>query len=465
MLTPHSANFWFLSLMAICLGCQPSPGARVLQEPVAPIATRPPPSTSEPTRWIEDDAPRAFELAQSRSQPLFVDLWAPWCHTCLSMREQVLSSEAVPELGNLVLLSVDTEREQNERFLRAYPVGVWPTFYLLDPQTKSVLGRWLGAASPAQLSAWLQESIGTVAGPASLVREADALAADRSFAEAEAHYRSALDSAPANWSRRADTLVSLVASLLKQRKYAECLELVRSQAASLPPSVSAVDFAASGLSCAEHAPGNAPVIAVRQLLETTLARDCQTAAPGVSADDQADACGNLRRARESLGDKAGASRAAEQALRVIAVASLDAPPEAQLIYDWERTSSLFYLGRTAEAISLLLERERALPSSYNPPHYLARLYRDTGQWALGLAAIERALSKAYGPRRVGLMSIKADLLKGAGRQQEACAVLDQQLIGYRELPAGQRNPDAEAAVEQRRVDCAGSADAASRNVR
>jgi hypothetical protein len=377
------------------------------------------------------------------------------------MREQVLSTKAVPELGDVVLLALDTEREQNEQFLRAYPVGVWPTFYLLNPHTHAVLGRWLGAASPAQLSAWLRDSTGAAAESVSLAREGDALAANRSYAEAEARYRLALGSASAAWSRRTDTLVSLVATLLKQRKYSECLELVREHGASLPPSVSAVDFASSGLSCAEHAAGDDQrVAATRQLVAGTLARDCQTAAPGVSADDQADACGNLRRVRESLGDKAGAARAAEQALSVIALASANARPEAQLIYDWERTSSLSYLGRTQEAVALLLERERALPESYNPPHYLARLYRDTGEWQLGLAAIERALSKAYGPRRVGLMSIKADLLKGAGRTEDACTVREQQLASYRALPAGQRNPDAEVAVEQRLGDCRASSDAA-----
>jgi hypothetical protein len=48
---------------------------------------------------------------------------------------------------------------------------------------------------------------------------------------------------------------------------------------------------------------------------------------------------------------------------------------------------------SAEAIAILLERERALPASYNPPAYLARLYRDSGQWEAGLQAIERALAR------------------------------------------------------------------------
>jgi hypothetical protein len=120
-----------------------------------------------------------------------------------------------------------------------------------------------------------------------------------------------------------------------------------------------------------------------------------------------------------------------------------------LIYDWERTSNLVFLGRTQEALTLLLERERALPQSYNPPHYLARLYRDLGEWGNGLHAIERALAKAYGPRHAGLLGVKADLLQGAGRPDDARRALQLQLAEYRALPPGQKQPDAEAAVEAR----------------
>lgn len=103
------------------------------------------------------------------------------------------------------------------------------------------------------------------------------------------------------------------------------------------------------------------------MLAGTLARDCATAAPGVSLDDQADACGNLREVREALGDREGARRAAEQALSAIEEGSAGAPAATQAIYDWERSQSLLFLGRASEAIALLIERERVLPDSYNPP--------------------------------------------------------------------------------------------------
>src|SRR5689334_21029263 len=41
--------------------------------------------TKGPLAWIEDDYPAALACARAKKVPLVLDLWAPWCHTCLSM--------------------------------------------------------------------------------------------------------------------------------------------------------------------------------------------------------------------------------------------------------------------------------------------------------------------------------------------------------------------------------------------
>lgn len=415
----------------------------------APPATPTVVKASSSGRWLEDAPDAAFAEARRSGKLVLADLWAPWCHTCLSMKAEVLRAEKVPELASVVLLSIDTERGSNERFLTRYPVGVWPTFYLLDPQTQEVRGRWLGAATPAELSRWLKDGASARPGYEQQIREGDSLVAQRDLAAAEERYRAALEAASPTWPGRGAALVSLVATLSKQKKDASCLELALRELPSFPPSVSAVDFASTSLGCADRAGSTEEAANVRAAAERNLARDCHRAAPGAAVDDQADACGNLRRVREASKDTAGAASAAEQALAVIAAGSSGAPPEKQAIYDWERTSSLLFLGRSAEAEALLLEREQQLPQSYNPPHYLARLYRDGKRWEEGLAAIERAIAKAYGPRRVGFLGVKADLLKGAGKLEEARQVLEQQLSDYRALPPGQRQPEAEAAVQKR----------------
>jgi tetratricopeptide (TPR) repeat protein len=365
------------------------------------------------------------------------------------MQSEVLEARVVPELAQVVLLQVDTERERNAEFLRRYPVAVWPTFYVIDPANGEVRGRFLGGATPQQLSHFLRDAQRDATGALAQLRAGDAHAAQKRLAEAEIAYRAALTEAPGGWKRRPDVLVALISTLLKQKRYDACLALAETESRSLTPSVSAVDFAASAAACAERLPQAPNIAVVRQKLEALLVSNCETAAPGASADDQADACGNLRDLRSALGNAEGAKRAAELALAAIAKASGGRPPEIQLIYDWERTASLAFLGRTEEAVAILRERERQLPTSYNPSHYLARLYRDAKAWQPGLEAIERAISKAYGPRRAGFMGIKVDLLVGAGRDQEAREVLEQQLAAYRALPEAQRSPDAVAAVEKR----------------
>jgi thiol:disulfide interchange protein len=49
----------------------------------------------ETIAFIEDDYERARSTASSQHRPLFVDAWATWCHTCLSMREYVFNDPAL----------------------------------------------------------------------------------------------------------------------------------------------------------------------------------------------------------------------------------------------------------------------------------------------------------------------------------------------------------------------------------
>lgn len=457
----------WLALSALALhaaGCSrrgdapPEPRAQLPAS--APSAGEPPPeqpaalaAAEQPAfRWFHDAPQPAFEAALKERKLVFADLWAPWCHTCLSMQAEVLVPGVVPGLDEqVVLLAVDTEREENAAFLQEFPVAVWPTFYLIDPRTRGVRGRWLGAATAPQLRAFVADAALSEPGSTALarLREGDALAAKSDPAGAARKYREALAAAPPDWGRRADVLVSLVVALARAGDYAGCLELAVAVGDTLPASVSASDFSSTTLSCAERAPRDPRVERARKLAQVRLRAVCEGGAAGLSADDQADACAGLRRARSALGDDAGARSAAERGLSVISAASAGKPHQLQLIHDWARTDALMFLGRAEEAERLLQQREAGAPESYNPPHYLARLYRDTQRWSEGLSAIERALGKAYGARRVGLLGVKVDLLRGAGRVDEARRLLEAQLAAYRALPEGQKQPNGEAAVARR----------------
>jgi thioredoxin-like negative regulator of GroEL len=441
-------------------GARPAPGAA--------------PHVRNGIAWYEDAPDAAFAAARASGKRVVVDLWAPWCHTCLSMQNVVMTAANLPAMADrFVWLAVDTEREENASLLERLPVAVWPTFYVVDAGPADaarvdIRGRWLGAASAEQFSRFLSESdrlpsassAGGAADAASALATADALAAQGRHADAAAAYAALLERAPQSWPRRPETLVALMTALWKAKDIDTCLRVAESSLGQTGAAASAVDFSSYALECAAQAqPGSDRSTALRRAIAQRLEPSCKLGTPELSPDDRADACDKLATARAALGDAEGAREATRARLAVLERAAAKTPPELAITYDWARTDALLQLGRAEEALAIATEREQQLPQNYNPPHYRAKSYKALGRWTEGLAAIDRALSLAYGPRKIGLLGLKADLLLGAGRDADARATLSDQLSQYRALPAGQRQPSAEARVEQRLRELAATAPA------
>jgi len=411
--------------------------------------------------WYEDAPDAAFAAARAAGQRVVIDLWAPWCHTCLSMQNFVLTAQNLPTVADRVVwLAIDTEREQNASLLERLPVSVWPTFYVVDPDGLAIAGRWLGAASPSQFARFVEEGdrsaelarhgADSEGGPLRALARADALAASGQLAEAARAYGAALGAAPSDWPRRPETLVAQITALYKAKDYAGCLTLGTKSARQTGSSASAIDFAYYALECAgQTQPATPEVAQLRHTLVELLQPLCERGSSELSPDDQADACDKLAGALTALGDGTAGRRATEARLAVLDRAAAGKPPEIALTYDWARTDALLQLGRAEEALAIATQREKELPDNYNPPHYRAKAFKALARWQEGLDAIERALSLAYGPRRIGLLTLKADLQFGADRAADAASTLKEQLALYRALPAGQRQPTAEARVEQR----------------
>ena len=55
------------------------------------LAAAPKAPVSGPT-FIEDDYAKALKTAKAGKKLLFVDAWAPWCHSCVAMKEQVFTN-------------------------------------------------------------------------------------------------------------------------------------------------------------------------------------------------------------------------------------------------------------------------------------------------------------------------------------------------------------------------------------
>src|SRR5688572_5278351 len=110
--------------------------------------------------WIENDWQGALAAAKKSKKPLFVDLGAPWCHTCLAVRQGVMTDPSLgPYIERFVWLDVDTDRPENAPVLEALPIDIWPTFYVVSPTADGVKvqARHIEAPSVAQLRELLEQ--------------------------------------------------------------------------------------------------------------------------------------------------------------------------------------------------------------------------------------------------------------------------------------------------------------------
>jgi hypothetical protein len=114
------------------------------------------------------------------------------------------------------------------------------------------------------------------------------------------------------------------------------------------------------------------------------------------------------------------------------------PPDVAVTYDGARTSALIASGRAEEALTFLAEREKALPESYLPPHYQCRALRALARHAEALAACDRAIGKAYGPRKASIFGLEATIC--AEKKDVACErkALEAQIDAGTHLPASQQ---------------------------
>jgi hypothetical protein len=129
-------------------------------------------------------------------------------------------------------------------------------------------------------------------------------------------------------------------------------------------------------------------------------------------------------------------------------------------FDAHRTDSYLYLGEPAKAEAMLTAREKEMPNDYNPPARLARVLLEEKRAPEAEAAVNRALAlMPQGPRKVGILGLKARILEAQGKDK--APVLREQLALMNSLPATQRNPETEQKIEAE-LKALGSASQAAR---
>jgi tetratricopeptide (TPR) repeat protein len=369
------------------------------------------------------------------------------------MRAFVFTDAALKgQAGRFVWLAVDTEKERNAGVQEKYPIDAWPTFLVVDPKAERVALRWVGGATVAQLQRILDDGRVAVAGgtePA--FARAEALYGERKFAEAASAYQEALKVAPPDWPRYSRAVESLLFALSSSKGCATALQVAREALPRLRETPSALNVAGTGLGCALNLPdtdaSRADTVAFFENASREAIADPKVVA---AADDRSSLYLELVEARKAAKDEAGARRtAAEWAAFLEGEAAKATSPDARTVFDSHRLSAYIEMGEPQRAIPMLEASERDFPQDYNPPARLAYAYKAMKRWDEALAASDRALALAYGPRKIQILLTRADVFAGRGDKAKARATLEQALATARALPAGQRSEPMIAALEKR----------------
>ena len=387
------------------------------------------------------------------------------------MRAFVFTDKSLAsEAGRFVWLEIDTEKSKNAPFRKQFPIEALPTFLIVDPAEQSVALRWVGGATASQLRRLLDDGRLAVAGgglePAGragassgdrapeadrLLLRADALYGQGDNAGAANAYREALAAAPEGWSRYGRTVESRLFALQRIEANEEAAKLAREAYPRLRSTPSAANVAASGLDAALELPAESPA---RQELVAALEADAREvvadARAPVAADDRSGAFGSLLDAREDAKDDQGAKQvASEWAAFLEREAARARTPEERAVFDPHRLSAYLKLGEPKRAIPMLEASERDLPGDYNPPARLAVALKAMKRWDDALAASDRALSKAYGPRRLGILQTRADIYSGRGDGAAAKRTLEEALSAAEAMPEGQRSESTIASIKKK----------------
>lgn len=432
-------------LLALGAGCSRSKTQpqQVPAEPASVASTTAKSALSEhgPLPFIEDDYELALSRARERGLPLFVDVWAPWCHTCLSLQTYVLSDpEMAAYADRFVWLAIDTEKDKNQGFIEKFPIEAWPTLLVIDSAKEAPVLKWLGSLTADELRALLGDAAtgiaqGSADGEAGAkLLEAEHAAAENKRQEAVVAYRAALVAAPAGWSKRARAVDGLQAQLARQREFAACASLASEEIPAMPKGTSLANVALSWLSCARSMTGDAGKKESERAAQTVerIARDGLSS---ILPDDRSSMYEELVDFRKEAGDKEGAKRAAAEwasFLEVQAKAAKDSA--ARAVFDAHRQLAYAAMGEPERALPVLAQTARESPRDYNAAARLAKTYLDLKRYDEALTEVDRALSLAYGPRKIRIYSLKATILLGKGDKNAARATLDEGIALGESLP-------------------------------
>lgn len=469
-----------LALIGLCGAAACTP-AGVPAEPSAPHATPASPSmvqdaplagdaTSQaiPTQqhgakatkltFTHDDFDAAVERAKRDGKLVFVDAWAEWCHTCLSMDSVVLSDPSLlPFADRYEFVALDTEKPVNASFVSRFEMDTWPTFFVVHPADLALIGFWPGAGSVREMREFLEQSHDAALAldqgdpPPHLsafltARYAQSVGKDDDAAKA---FATAYAAMPKDWPRKSELLVGYIRALTTTQRFDECAKIGKKHLDEVTGAAQPAQFAQRYFTCLgqlKTADRTAQVDRALKKLHTLS----YSPTPEMSFDDQVDTLSLLATAYVMMGDKAKALETQQYRSRIAEDAASKATTTLEArAFDKVRVAAYVDSGKPEQAIELLQQREREHPHGYVTPSLLADVLRGLGRQDDGLEALERAIGNSEGPRRCGYLEEKVLWLEQLGRAPEQLQALDR-LIAEREKLRGATNRQKLEAAKARR---------------
>jgi tetratricopeptide (TPR) repeat protein len=238
-----------------------------------------------------------------------------------------------------------------------------------------------------------------------------------------------------------------------ERQYPDCVAAVRAATPNVHAFASAANLAATGLDCAmsmpKDAPGRGAAIAEFEARVRTMVADGKLP---LAADDRSAMYSLLGDAREEAGDAAGARAVAKEWVAYLdGVAAGLTDPEQRTALDPNRLGAYQAAGEVENAIPMLEQSQHDFPRDYNPPARLAIVYLKLKRYDDALAASDRALELVYGPRRIRVLEVRADIYAARGDAAAQRRTLQEAVAFAEELPAGQRS-DSQVASLKKKLD-------------
>jgi thiol-disulfide isomerase/thioredoxin len=420
------------------LGCGGATASRI-GTPEPPVGAAPLGSVQQVT-WHEDRIEAATAAARERGALLVVDAWAPWCHTCLSMKREVLAS---PELGAygdaIVFAAVDTDKPSSAAFVGRYAVEVWPTFFVIDPASDRVLAVHGGAASLEELRQVLDGALalkrsGGGGSFESALAEGAAAYAARKFADATAAYlRAGANAHP----RASEAHLGAIRAAYEAEDFATCADVATKRLDAVTGSAMAADFTFYARQCAKKLPAGDARASLEARTVEKLRRLTEDPPASASIDDRADALAMLAEA-EGEGGNAEAARAAtaKRVALLDAAAAGARTPEEAAVHDYMRMRAYEDAGTPERAVAMLEERTKQTPSNYEPFARLASVLAKTDP-KRAVAVWDQAIALSYGPRRVRYLEQKAELHVKLADMPGVIATRKSIVAALEALPPGQ----------------------------